>query len=43
MGTNLRVLGEIYPMNTNMIGLDGFLKIFASLWFGKSNHQQHKG
>ena len=33
MGTHLRVLGESYPMNTNMIGLRSFLKIFESLRF----------
>ena len=26
MGTHLRVLSEIYSMNTNMTGLDGFQK-----------------
>ena len=26
MGTHLRVLTESYPKNTNMTGLDGFLK-----------------
>ena len=30
-GTHPRVLGESYPMNTNMIGLRWFSEIFASL------------
>ena len=30
MGTHLRVLGESYPMNTNMTGLRLFSKIFAT-------------
>ena len=32
MGTHLRVLGESYPMNDNMTGLEGFQK---SLCFGQ--------
>ena len=32
MGTHMRVLSESYPMNTNMTGLDGFLKSLY-LWF----------
>ena len=34
MGTHLRVLSEIYPMNTNMTGFRIFPKIFAFLCFG---------
>ena len=34
MGTQMRVLGESYPMNTNMTGLAWFLKILASLYLG---------
>ena len=35
MGTNLRVLSESYPMNTNMTGVEKFSKIFAPLCFGR--------
>ena len=35
MGTNLRVLSESYPMNTNMTWFRGYSKIFASLCFGR--------
>ena len=31
MGTHLRVLGESFPMNTNMTGLRWFSEIFAFL------------
>ena len=31
MGTHLRVLGEKFPMNTNMTGFRWFSKIFAFL------------
>ena len=37
MGTPLRVLGESYPMSTNMTGFRWFLKIFASLCFGQNS------
>ena len=29
MGTHLRVLGEIFPMNMNMTGFGWFSKVFA--------------
>ena len=35
MGTHLRVLSESYPMNTNITGFRGFLKIFAVGCFGQ--------
>ena len=34
MGTHVRVLGESFPMNTNMTGFRWFSKIFASSCFG---------
>ena len=34
MGTHLRVLGESFPMNTNMTGFRWFSKILSSLCFG---------
>ena len=30
MGTHMKVLGESFPMNTNMTGFQWFSKIFAS-------------
>ena len=30
MGTQLRVLAEIFPINTNMTGFGWFSKVFAS-------------
>ena len=35
MGTHLRVLGESFPMDTNMIGFKRFSKIFEFLCFGQ--------
>ena len=35
MGTHLRALSEIFPMNTNMKGFTCFSKIFESLCFGR--------
>ena len=35
MGNHLRVLSESYLMSTNMTGFRWFLKIFASLCFGR--------
>ena len=35
MGTNLRALGESFPTNTNMTGFRWFLKLVASLYFGR--------
>ena len=34
-GTNLRILSESFPMNTNMTGFRCFSKIFAFLFFGR--------
>ena len=33
MGTPLRVLSELYPINTNITGFNRFSKLFASLCF----------
>ena len=44
MGTYLRVLGESYPMNTNMTAFRWYSKIFVSLGFEqKLQAQQWKG
>ena len=43
MGTHLRLLGESYPMNTNMTGFRWLSKIFASLCFGQKQLQHWKG
>ena len=43
MGTHMRVLLEIYPMNTTMTGFRRFSKIFAFLYFGGKFLQHWKG
>ena len=35
MGTHLKVLGESFPMNTNMTGFRWFSIFFTSSWFGR--------
>ena len=43
LGTHLRVLGESYPINTNMTEFRWFPKIFTSLCFGQMKPQHWKG
>ena len=37
MGTHLKELSEIFPMNTNMTGFGWFSKIFASLYLDENS------